>query len=53
VEALRGVQVMSKGLDRLLTQTLDGKPRAVCPAREAVHASQEVQDAIWLVPTRF
>jgi hypothetical protein len=53
VEALCGVQVLSKGLDRLLTQALDGKPSAVCPAREAVHASQQVQDAIWLVPMRF
>jgi hypothetical protein len=53
VEALYGVQVLSKGLDRFLTQALDGKPHVVCPAREAVHASQEVKDAIGLVPTRF
>lgn len=52
VEAWRGVQVLPTGLDHFPTHALDGQPRAVCPTREAVHASQEVPDAIWLIPTR-
>ena len=53
VQALLTVQVMPKGLQRCGIEGLEGESRAVCPAREAVHASQQVLDTVWLIPTHF
>src|SRR5262249_30499036 len=53
VQAPLAVQVMPKGCKRLPIQGLDGEPSMVCPAREAVHPSQEVEDTVRLISTRF
>src|SRR5215470_5607082 len=53
VQAPCAVQVMPKGRKRLPIQGLDGQPSMVCPAREAVHPSQEVEDTVRLISTRF
>lgn len=53
MQALLAVQVIPKCRKRFRIQGWERKPSVVCPAREAVDASQQGVDAIWVIPTRF